>query len=209
MSAQDDKIKKTYSEPYFTEIDGYSERVRRNLIAFSIVGILFAIFPLETENFSFFGLTFSHLEKKHFMYGILICVIYHLFHFLVCFWDYFIRAANRIYKKDYSNFNAYKYFLDFRSDLIDTQEISNFINHIKSSSNYGSAEATSIRLLCENVLDLLDSKNSNNFYMLLQQFDIWFWRHQKIQAIRMIVFELGLPIIIALYSIYQLSTSNY
>lgn len=215
---------KILGEPFFDGFNDNVSRIRRNLLAFSVLVLVITLNDLTiAENAPLFGFPLKGLSKNG-LYGCLFLITaYHLIHFWVYYRQYLkqwrIRlTAKRLYFQTTSsakwgeedaredttkpeNATLYSWWINHKSKFLEVAEKSQ--KFLAEEKMEGDA-LKRLDSLSQNILNLNESFKKGCIEERLRRFDDEFWTLQRRQNVNWLIFEAWLPIalgVVALLSI--------
>lgn len=212
-------------KPNIEPIDNNTQRIRRNLLFASSVGIILTI---GSANFSgkngFSGFKFEDLNILHVYLFLIAALVYFLCHFLWASSDHLKENRNRltgikIPENAIASYAASSTFEPCTNEERQTTLFSWWKGQRKQSERFQyiiksveeNIEKSQYEPAINSIKKQIEEMSSKAEYIefALIRFEGGFWKHQRSQIIRWFLFDIGIPCLLASTSIVLLSIKVY
>ena len=212
------EIKQKLGEPIIPDFSESGHRVRRNLLFFSVIGLVFIIAGnIKGGNISFAGLTFINLSYVQIKAILITVLYYHIFHFFMIAVEHYLKiklrltgvkemmplyhGSNQSFRSGYMDYptdpqqsTLYSWWLEQHNIFIRSKSIQTSIDQLKNNTDAGDNNNNIADI--KNTLLAINSILSNERIKIsLQRFDDSFNNFLKIQKNRWIIIEFGMPLV--------------
>ncbi len=215
-------IEKLLLKPNIDTLDSNTQRIRRNLVVTSIIGVFMAIGSVDFDNDSnrFAGFKFNDIEINHVYIIILLSLIYFLIHFVWASLDnlrenrlrltginvpkatvasYAASATFEPNTDEEKQSTMFSWWKGHRKQYEHLEKVINQINQNVKDEKY--------ELAINTTKQQIEKLHEKSLYIekALLRFEGNFWAHQKSQIYRWFILDFGVPCILACISFIVLS----
>ena len=212
-------------KPNIEPLDTNTQRIRRNLIIASMVGIILTIgsASFSTPN-GFSGFKFENLNIYHVYLFLLAALVYFLSHFLWASSDHLKEnklkltgikipkatvascAASATFEPNTNDERQSTLFSWWKGHRQQSEHFKTIVESIEKNIEKSQFEPA-INCIKQRIEDM-NSKTEYIEYALLR-FENGFWKHQRSQILRWFLLDIGVPCLLAFISITLLSIKVY
>jgi len=212
-------------KPNIEPLDNNTQRIRRNLLVASIIGIVLTIgsATFSSQN-GFSGFKFEDLNILHVYLLLIAALVYFLCHFLWASSDHLKENRNRLtgIKIPKATVASYAASPTFEPRTIEERQTTLFSwwkgqrqqsEHFQTivESIERNIEKSQYEPAINSIKQQIEDMSSKTEYIefALLRFESSFWKHQRSQILRWFLFDIGIPCLLASASIILLSIKVY
>ncbi|PVZ63568.1 hypothetical protein [Pelagibaculum spongiae] len=212
-------------KPNIEPLDSNTQRIRRNLLIASIIGIILTIgaASFSSQN-GLSGFKFENLNIFHVYLFLLVALVYFLCHFLWASSDHLNENKLRLtgIKIPKATVASYASSSTFEPNTDEERQSTLFSwwkGHRQQSEHFYSLidsidkniENAQFEPAINSIKQRIEDMNSKTEYIenALLKFESGFWKHQRSQILRWFLLDVGVPCILAVISIILLSIKVY
>ncbi|ELS9256718.1 hypothetical protein R6H74_004766 [Vibrio parahaemolyticus] len=212
-------------KPNIEPLDNNTQRIRRNLLVASIIGIVLTIgsATFSSQN-GFSGFKFEGLNILHVYLFLIAALVYFLCHFLWASSDHLKENRHRltgikIPKATVASYAASPTFEPRTNEERQTTLFSWWKGQRQQSEHFQTIiesiekniEKSQYEPAINSIKQQIEDMSSKTEYIefALLRFESSFWKHQRSQILRWFLFDIGIPCLLASASIILLSIKVY